>query len=209
MCAARPDVRGIFEKLDLISADGMSVVFASRLFSRPGLPERVATTDAFHDAARVAEREGASFYILGARADVLELALARVRELYPRLNIVGHRDGYFSEADEPAVIDAINRAAPDVLWVGLGVPHQQQFLVRNRHLLTGVGVAKTCGGLFDFLSGKSKRAPKWLQSLGLEWSYRMVRDPLRLVPRYLLTNPHAVFLMATRSNGVSQPFRII
>jgi N-acetylglucosaminyldiphosphoundecaprenol N-acetyl-beta-D-mannosaminyltransferase len=208
ICAVRPEVRALFDQLDLVSADGMSLVFASRLLSRVRLPERVATTDAFHDAAMLAEKDGATFYMLGARQDVLDRAVARAKRLYPGLKIVGARNGYFSEGDEADVIDGINAAAPDVLWVGLGVPRQQAFLSRNRERLTKVGVAKTCGGLFDFLSGDASRAPGWVQSAGLEWVYRMLRDPLRLAPRYLITNPHAAFVMLTRSGGETAPFRI-
>ncbi len=207
LCASTPHVRTLFDEVDLISADGQSVVFASRLFYRDAaLPERVATTDAFHDAARIAVSTGARFYILGARADVNARSVKRARDLYPGLEIVGHRDGYFSLAEEESVVADINRCQPDILWVGLGVPAQQAFLVRNRHRLTGVGIAKTCGGLFDFLSGDAPRAPRWMQSAGLEWAYRALNEPRRLGPRYLLTNPHALFCMLTRSGGTTPPF---
>jgi N-acetylglucosaminyldiphosphoundecaprenol N-acetyl-beta-D-mannosaminyltransferase len=86
-----------------------------------------------------------------------------------------------------------------VLWIGLGVPHQQRFVVRHRGLLDRVGLAKTCGGLFDFLAGKNSRAPQWMQDYGLEWLYRMSLEPRRLGWRYAVSNPHAVWLLATRS----------
>jgi exopolysaccharide biosynthesis WecB/TagA/CpsF family protein len=207
LCASRPDVQSVFEQMDLISADGQSIIFASRLFYRSALPERVATTDAFHDAAALAEQRGARFYILGAVEDVNCRSVARVKEMYPRLEIVGRRNGYFSREEESAVIDAINDAEPDVCWVGLGVPSQQQFLLRNRHRLTRVGVAKTCGGLFDFLSGDRSRAPRWMQAAGLEWAYRAMLEPRRLGKRYLVTNPHAIHCMLTRSGGEAEPFQ--
>ena len=142
LCASRADVKRMFERADLISADGMSVVLASRLGPGPHLPERVATTDAFHDVARLASRAAISFYFLGASEEANRLAVARVRETYPGVKIAGRHHGYFAPAEEPAIVDAINAAAPDVLWVGLGVPSQQRFVLGNLARLTSVGVAK-------------------------------------------------------------------
>jgi exopolysaccharide biosynthesis WecB/TagA/CpsF family protein len=193
LAAANETVRGLFEKADLISADGMPVVFASRLGPGMRLPERVATTDAFHDAAHYACETGATFYFLGGTEDVSRRAVATARSLYPRLRIVGHRSGYFGVDDEEMIVEEINRAEPDVLWVGLGVPYQQQFITRNARSLTGVGVAKSCGGLFDFLAGKNRRAPDWMQKSGMEWAYRAAQEPVRLGWRYLTTNPHAAY----------------
>jgi exopolysaccharide biosynthesis WecB/TagA/CpsF family protein len=199
LCASNANVRALFQQADLISADGMSVVFASRLLRSPTLPERVATTDAFHDAARVAEKTGATFYLFGADEEVNAKATARARQLYPKLKIVGNRHGYFTPEEEPAIVDEINEHSPDVLWIGLGVPHQQRFICNNRRTLTAVGLAKTCGGLFDFLAGKSKRAPAWAQSAGLEWAFRASQEPTRLAWRYVKTNPHAAYFMLFRS----------
>lgn len=193
LCASDPEVKALFAEADLISADGMSVVFASRLGRRVRLPERVATTDAFHDAARLAATTGATFYLLGGSEEVNAAAARRVAEIYPGVTVVGRRNGYFSREEEPAVIDAINAAAPDILWIGFGVPAQQRFIVRNRARLTSVGVAKSCGGLFDFLAGKNARAPRWMQKTGLEWAFRIYEEPQRLLWRYLTTNPHAAY----------------
>jgi exopolysaccharide biosynthesis WecB/TagA/CpsF family protein len=199
LCASRVEIRQLFERADLISADGMSVVFASRLGSGEALPERVATTDAFHDAAMLAVDRGARFYFLGAKEDVTSAAVKRASELYPELQIVGHRSGYFRREEESEVVKDIDAVSPDVLWVGLGVPLQQQFVMRNLPRLTRVGVIKSCGGLFDFLAGKAPRAPNWMQLAGLEWAYRAWRDPKRLAWRYLTTNPHAAYWLL-RSN---------
>lgn len=198
-CASRVEVRALYQQADLISPDGMSVVKASRLLCREGLPERVATTDAFDDAAALAIERGATFFFLGASEEMSKAAFDGALRRYPGLKIVGRRNGFFTRSEEAAVVDEINAAQPDVLWVGMGVPRQQDFVVRNRNRLIGVGVAKTCGGLFDFLSGKNSRAPAWMQSAGLEWFYRMSLEPRRLFLRYLLTNPHAIYVMLRRS----------
>jgi exopolysaccharide biosynthesis WecB/TagA/CpsF family protein len=203
LVARDPEARRLFLAADLIHADGMPLVFASRLRSPAPLPERVATTDLFHDVARLAEREGTSFYLLGADAKVIERAVRNVRERYPRLAIAGYRSGYFA-GDEDRAVDEINAAAPDVLWVGMGVPREQAFCHAYRHRLTGVGVIKTSGGLFDFISGKNSRAPNWMQAAGLEWLYRTTLEPRRLLLRYVTTNPHAAYLLFAKPPSVSR-----
>jgi N-acetylglucosaminyldiphosphoundecaprenol N-acetyl-beta-D-mannosaminyltransferase len=200
MCARDARIRDLFLDADLIHADGMPLVFVSRLFSKTPLPERVATTDLFHDTAIVAQQRGASMYLLGATKAVVDQAVRRARELYPTLKIAGYSSGYLRrDGDEERIIADINRAQPDILWLGLGAPAEQSFAARNRDRLHGVGLIKTSGGLFDFLSGKNSRAPAWMQRLGLEWAYRIYLEPRRLAGRYLMTNPHAIFLLLTRT----------
>jgi N-acetylglucosaminyldiphosphoundecaprenol N-acetyl-beta-D-mannosaminyltransferase len=200
MCARDPDIRDLFLSADLIHADGMPMVFVSRLFHTTPLPERVATTDLFHDVARVAIERGASIYLLGAAKAVMNQTVQRVRALYPELKIAGYNGGYLRrEGDEDRIIAEINAAKPDILFLGLGAPAEQRFCVRLRDRLHGVGLIKTSGGLFDFLSGKNSRAPDWMQRAGLEWAYRIYLEPRRLAGRYLMTNPHAIFLLLTRT----------
>ncbi len=199
--ARDPFVRSLFQAADVIHADGQSMVLASRLGVGPRLPERVATTDLFHDVARLAERTGTTFYLLGGTAEVMAATVERVRRAYPKLKIVGARNGYIAPGEEDGVIDAINEARPDILWIGMGVPVEQRFVVRNRARLTGVGVIKTSGGLFDFLSGRRSRAPGWMQAASLEWLYRIVLEPRRLIVRYLTTNPHAALIMLLQTGA--------
>jgi N-acetylglucosaminyldiphosphoundecaprenol N-acetyl-beta-D-mannosaminyltransferase len=200
MCASDPHVRDLFLSADLIHADGMPMVFVSRLFHSTPLPERAATTDLFHDIARVAIERGASIYLLGAAKAVMNQAMQKVRTLYPKLNIAGFNGGYLRrEGDNERIIADINNAKPDILFLGLGAPAELQFALDFRDRLHGVGLIKTAGGLFDFLSGKNTRAPDWMQRAGLEWAYRIYLEPRRLSGRYLMTNPHAIFLLLTRT----------
>ncbi len=206
LCARQPQVRDLFLKADMIHADGMPMVFVSRLLHKAPLPERVATTDLFHDVARLAQQSGARMFLLGAANAVVNQAVQQARTLYPDLNIVGHSGGYLRrQGDEEHILDAINRARPDILWLGLGAPAELSFAVRHRDRLRGVGLIKTCGGLFDFLSGKNARAPGWMQKVGLEWAYRIYLEPRRLAGRYLMTNPHALFLLLTRTRHANKP----
>ena len=200
LCARKPEIRHLLMQADLIHADGMSLVFASKAFSRTSVPERVCTTDFFHDVALVGQERGARMFLLGAAQSVIEAAAGRVQTLYPHLKIVGHASGYMRrEGEEQRVIDVINAAKPDILWIGLGVPLEQQFAVRNRNRLRNVGLIKTSGGLFDVLSGSKARAPQWIINAGFEWAYRWYLEPARLAGRYLITNPHALYLLLTQT----------
>jgi len=200
LCARQAAIRDLFLQTDLIHADGMSLVFASRAFCKRPLPERICTTDFFHDVAEVGQRRGARMFFLGGTQAVIEAAAQRMQAQYPNLKVVGCASGYARRAGEEArVIDAINAAQPDILWIGLGVPLEQQFAVRNRDRLRGVGLIKTAGGLFDVLSGDKSRAPRWLINVGMEWVYRWYLEPRRLAVRYLTTNPHALYLLLTRT----------
>ena len=183
---------------DIIHADGMSVVFASKLKGTP-LPERIATTDFFHNAARAAEENDLSFFILGATDAQNGAARETIKRQYPRLRLVGWRNGYFTREEEALVCAQIRESSADVVWVGLGKPLQEDFCVRNREHLAGIGWLKTCGGLYGFLSGDTRRAPLWVQGLGLEWMYRALQDPKRLAWRYLTTNPRAFRAMLRNS----------
>lgn len=190
-----PEFKKLLDQADGVDADGMPLVLATRIFAPVPLPERIATADFFHVAARFAEMASISFFFLGSTEEENMAAVDRVRESYPRLRIAGRHHGHFADAEEAAVVQMIIGAKPDVLWVGMGVPREHEFIVRNRTALTGVTWIKSCGGLFKFLSGKDRRAPNWMQELCLEWLFRLAREPRRLLMRYCHTNGHAAYLM--------------
>ena len=194
-----PTFRSHMNAMDAIDADGMPLVFASKLISPTPLPERVATTDFFHNAAAAAAGHGISFYFLGGSEAVNRDACEAVRARYPDLRIAGARDGYFDEADIPGILSDIEESGADVLWVGLGVPKEQAFLANHASRLRGLSWAKSCGGLFDFLAGNYSRAPSWMQQYGLEWLYRAASEPGRLGKRYAATNFSAVWHILTSS----------
>ncbi|MGF6312770.1 N-acetylglucosaminyldiphosphoundecaprenol N-acetyl-beta-D-mannosaminyltransferase [Bradyrhizobium sp. i1.8.4] len=202
-CSTEPMTDRLFRAADLINADGQPLVMVSRLRSSKPLPERVATTDLFHDVARKAEELGLTFYLFGANEAENKAAIANVRRAYPALKIVGHSHGYLRGDALRAKVDEINALAPDFLWVALGVPYEQAFVDEYMPRLGNVGVIKTSGGLFNFLSGSRPRAPRWMQIVGLEWAWRLWLEPRRLFWRYLTTNPHALYLLfnPTRSSS--------
>jgi exopolysaccharide biosynthesis WecB/TagA/CpsF family protein len=196
LCAHDREMAQLIRRADSINADGQPIVLLSRLLCRTPLPARVATTDLFPAVARLAGQSGATFYMLGASEEVNRAAAEKTLAAYPRLRLVGRRNGYFSRSDEPALVAEIAGLKPDILWVALGAPLEHQFCVRNLAALRGVGIVKTSGGLFDFLAHAKPRAPVWMQRLGVEWLFRMAMEPRRLFLRYLVTNPHALFVLA-------------
>ncbi|MFB9263809.1 WecB/TagA/CpsF family glycosyltransferase [Bradyrhizobium erythrophlei] len=204
-CSTEPMTDRLFRAADLISADGQPLVTVSRFKSPRPLPERVATTDLFHEVARKAQDAGLTFYMFGADEAENAAAVANVRRLYPDLKIVGHSHGYLRGEALRAKVDEINALAPDYLWVALGVPYEQAFVEEFTPRLTNVGVIKTSGGLFNFLSGSRSRAPQWMQNVGLEWAWRVYLEPRRLFWRYLTTNPRALYLLFNNSSSTPQP----
>ncbi|MEH2622544.1 N-acetylglucosaminyldiphosphoundecaprenol N-acetyl-beta-D-mannosaminyltransferase [Bradyrhizobium sp. AZCC 1719] len=200
-CSTEPMTDRLFRAADLINADGQPLVTLSRLKSRTPLPERVATTDLFHVVARKAQAAGLTFYLFGADETENAAAVASVRRQYPDLKIVGHCHGYLRGETLRAKVAEINALAPDYLWVALGVPYEQAFVEEFAPALSNVGVIKTAGGLFNFLSGSRTRAPLWMQHAGLEWAWRIWLEPRRLFWRYLTTNPRALYLLLNRSRS--------
>jgi N-acetylglucosaminyldiphosphoundecaprenol N-acetyl-beta-D-mannosaminyltransferase len=204
-CSTEPMTGRLFRAADLINADGQPLVAVSKLQSRTPLPERVATTDLFHVVARKAQAAGLTFYMFGAGEAENAAAVANVEKMYPGLRILGRCHGYLRGRALRDKVDEINALAPDYLWVALGVPYEQVFVEEFAPLLVNVGVIKTSGGLFNFLSGSRIRAPLWLQRAGLEWAWRIWLEPRRLFWRYLTTNPRALLLLFNKSHSTDRP----
>ena len=198
-CSTEPMTDRLFRSADLINADGQPLVTVSRLKSSTPLPERVATTDLFHVVARRAQAAGLTFYMFGADEAENAAAVDNIRKLYPDLKIIGRSHGYLRGDALRAKVDEINALAPDYLWVALGVPYEQAFVEEYTPRLFNVGIIKTSGGLFNFLSGSRARAPRWMQTIGLEWAWRIWLEPRRLFWRYLTTNPRALYLLFNKS----------
>ncbi len=175
---ARKDVllRESYQRADLVLADGIGVVWSSRLIGSP-LRERVTGIDLTEHLLQQATVSGNSVYILGGREGVAQRAAARLCRRFPGLNIVGAHHGYFD--DDDSVVSQIQACEPDILLVGMGVPKQERFMLENRNRLP-VHVMIGIGGALDVFAGDCARAPHIWQSLGLEWLYRMLRQPRRM-----------------------------
>lgn len=188
-----PRYRNAAVEADLIHADGGFLVLVSRLMGTRPIAERSATTDLFHDFASVAETHGLTFYLLGGTESVNRQCSETLKRLYPRLQIVGRRNGYFTPDEEAGLVEEIASLNPDVLWVGLGKPKEQQFAADWKHRLRA-GWLVTCGGCYNYVTGHYPRAPLWMQRWCLEWLHRAASNPRRLLWRYLTTSPHALWV---------------
>ena len=171
---------------DIILADGISIVWASRLLRRP-LPERVAGIDLMHGMLERGARHGYRVFCLGATEEVLRKTTERIAADYPGVNVAGYHDGYFKTHEEEAVAAKIAAAKPDILLVAMTSPKKENFLARWSEQLQ-IPVCHGVGGSFDVMAGKVRRAPEVWQKLGLEWLYRVKQEPGRLWKRYLVTN---------------------
>lgn len=193
-----PAYRAALDQADIVHADGGLIVAASRLLAGRPIPERSCTTDMFYDFAAAGAEHNLSFYLLGGTEEVNAACAGVLARDYPGLRIVGRHHGYFGRDDEERVIDEINAARPDVLWVGLGKPLEQTFSARNADRLRA-GWIVSCGGCFNYATGHYPRAPEWMRNNSLEWLHRALTGPRRLIWRYLFTNPHAAWLALVKS----------
>jgi N-acetylglucosaminyldiphosphoundecaprenol N-acetyl-beta-D-mannosaminyltransferase len=188
-----PELRRIVGACELVSADGQAVVWASRLLGDP-LPQRVAGIDLMQELFALAERRGFRVFILGAKAEVLEQASAKIMARHPRLELVGTRDGYFTEQEEAGVAEEVREARPDILLVAIPSPRKEYWLGHYGRAID-VPFVMGVGGAIDVVAGITQRAPGPLQRLGLEWAYRLAQEPRRLWRRYAITNMQFALLL--------------
>jgi len=177
----------------LVVADGQPIVWASQWLAHP-LPERVTGIDLIDALAKRAEQERFRVYLLGASREVIRAAAANLQSKYPRLDICGYDDGYFSPAEARDRVKAIRQSGAQILFVGMGVPRQEFFLEEHWSDLD-VSLAIGVGGSFDVIAGLKKRAPHWVQEAGMEWLYRLLQEPKRLWKRYLVTNLQFIYYL--------------
>ena len=181
-----PDLWEDVTSSDLVLADGMSVVHASRMLSA-SLPERVTGIDLMEGILERGDSEGYRVYCLGAKEEILKTVVERFEEKYPGVNIVGRRNGYFNDEDEAEIAKEIGSLDVDVLFVAITSPKKERFMARWADVINTT-VVHGVGGSFDVVAGFVERAPESWQRLGLEWLYRVKQEPGRLWKRYLVTN---------------------
>jgi N-acetylglucosaminyldiphosphoundecaprenol N-acetyl-beta-D-mannosaminyltransferase len=177
---------------DLIVADGVPVVWTSLMSGRP-LPERVAGVDLMVRLLSEGAARGLSVYFLGARREVVEKLVHYCQRAHPGLQIVGWRDGYFAAEEHSAIVAEINERRPHMLFVGMPSPFKEAWCERHRDALS-VPVIVGVGGSFDVLTGYVRRAPRVLQDIGMEWSWRLAMEPRKMWKRYLRTNSEFLWL---------------
>lgn len=183
--------RDILNSADLSLADGVGLLWASRLLGKP-LRERVAGSDLVYRLAQRAAARGYRLYLLGAAPGIGQKAALSLTERFPGLSIAGVYPGSPGKEEEEGIVARIRDASPHVLLVAYGAPAQDWWIHRNLERL-GVPVSIGVGGALDFVSGRVQRAPHWMRNLGIEWLFRLVQEPWRW--RRMLRLPHFAFLV--------------
>ncbi len=189
-----PQLRESVLSADLINADGISVVWASKILGKP-LKERVPGIDLMQNLLELAKEKKYKVYFLGARQEVLDKMLEKVRKKYGSEIVAGYANGYFNETESTEVAQKIADSGADILFVGISSPKKEIFLNQNKEILKKVPFIMGVGGSFDVLAGKTKRAPVWMQKAGLEWFFRLIQEPRRMWKRYLIGNLKFVLLL--------------
>lgn len=182
-------LRRILQGAAMVTPDGAGTVWAAHHLGH-AMPERVAGYDMVQELMREAPAKHRRIFFFGSAPGVADKAKAKAEQLYPGIEIVGTRNGFFTAADEPAIIEEIKAAHPDILLAALGVPKQEKWLAKHLGEL-GVPVAIGVGGTFDVMAGVMKRAPRWMQRVKLEWLFRGMMQPQRAgrllaLPRFVL-----------------------
>lgn len=187
------ELRNAINNSDLVNIDGKPVVWALKLLGHK-VPEKVSGVDLFIKLIELAQEKGYKPYFLGAKKEVLDQMINVIKEKYPEVKIAGYRDGYFKNEDEQAIADEIKNSGTDMLFLGITSPKKELFLDKYTGYMC-VPFSMGVGGSFDILSGKTKRAPVWMQNCGLEWFYRFLQEPGRMWKRYLVTNTLFIILV--------------
>ena len=181
---------------DVLIPDGVSIVKACKWIKAKSQPkERIAGWDLFSFEMEKLEKKGGTVMFMGSSQKVLDLIVKRAAEVYPHLKVVTYSPPYkpeFSDEDNKAIIDAINAANPDLLWIGMTAPKQEKWTYSHWEELDIHCHVGTIGAVFDFFAGTVERAPMWWQRHGLEWLYRLMKEPKRMWRRYIIGN--ALFL---------------
>ena len=183
------ELQAILNDAALVVPDGAGTVWAAHHLGHD-MPERVAGFDLAQELMRIAPQRKRRVFFFGSAPGVAEKAKAKAEELYPGIEIVGVRNGFFTEKDEPEIIAQIKEAKPDLLLAALGVPKQEKWLYKHKEEL-GVPVSIGVGGTLDVMAGVMKRAPLWMQKAKLEWLFRGMLQPKRAgrlmaLPKFVL-----------------------
>lgn len=194
-----PELRQIINDCSLINADGMPVVWASRLLGK-GLKERVAGVDLFESLMQRSAQKGWRVFLLGAREEVVSGVCNIYQKKYPGLPIAGYRNGYWKPEEEAGVVEQIKAANADLLFVAISSPKKEQFLGKYQAEMK-IPFAMGVGGTFDVAVGKVKRAPIWMQKSGLEWFYRFLQEPRRMFKRYFIDDMAFFWLLLREASA--------
>lgn len=186
MMQKNPGFSDLVNRCGIVNADGVSLVLASRFLGKP-LPERVAGIDLMEALIKRSAQKGYRVFFLGAGEEVVRETARVLQRENPSLKIVGVHNGYFEKEQWSCIYDKVMNAKPDIVFVGITSPMKEKLVTFFQNKGSNV-VFMGVGGSFDVISGKIARAPQWMQSCGLEWLFRVIKEPRRLFKRYLVGN---------------------
>ena len=193
-----PGLKRVINDCSLINVDGMPVVWASRLLGKP-LKERVTGIDLFCNLIELSEKRRWRVFLLGAQEEVVRKVVAVFKDKYPRLDIVGYRNGYWNADEEQSIVEYVRDKKPDLLFVAISSPKKEKFLGLHQQFMK-VPFSMGVGGTFDVVAGITRRAPRWIQNTGLEWFYRFLQEPRRMFHRYFVEDVYFFWLLAKELN---------
>ena len=179
---------------DLINADGQAVVWAARLLGK-NIPERVAGIDLMEKLIAVSAKKKYKCFFLGAEESVITKVVEKYSSLYSEDIIAGYLYGYYSKEEENKIVKEIVQSKANILFVAIASPKKEIFLNKYKEELKSINLIMGVGGSFDVVSGKIKRAPVYMQKIGLEWLYRFLQEPKRMWKRYLVGNIQFIYLV--------------
>lgn len=174
----------LLQESSLSTPDSIGVIIGAKL-QKKSFKERIPGQSYFRKIIELSNEKGYSIYLLGGKPGIPEKAKENLEKLFPNVNIVGVHHGYFSKNEEKEVIEEINELQPNVLFVALGAPRQEKWIKEHKNELK-VDVATGQGGTFDYEAGKIRRAPVWIQKIGMEWFWRLCREPSRIKRQLVL-----------------------
>lgn len=186
MVRSEPALGGLLGRADYVLADGQPMLPMAAMLGIT-IPERIDGIGLMDKLLRLADREGFSVYLLGARQEVVEECVRRIGREFPGVRIAGYRNGYFTLPEIDGIAAAVRATAPDFLFLGMGSPMKERLADEWKDFL-GARVIQGVGGSFDVMAGMVKRAPRWMQRCGIEWCFRVLQEPRRMFWRYVKTN---------------------
>jgi len=188
------ELRKSVNESDIINADGQAVVWASKILKKP-LKERVAGIDLMANLIDISQENNYKIFFFGAKEEVVKKVVDLYIKQYSKDIIAGYRNGYFNKEDETQIAKEISNSGANILFVAISSPTKENFLYQNKEILNNVNFIMGVGGSFDVVSGLVKRAPLWMQDVGLEWFYRFLQEPKRMWKRYLVGNSKFIWLV--------------
>jgi N-acetylglucosaminyldiphosphoundecaprenol N-acetyl-beta-D-mannosaminyltransferase len=171
---------------NIINIDGMSIYFALRILGFK-VPERVAGPDLFYNLIKLSSDKGYRVYFLGSKPEAIQAMISNFNSEFPKLKIAGYQHGYYKEDEMDMIFKNIENSKADMLFLGITSPKRELF-INEYFSRSHVKIWKGVGGAFDIFANLTKRAPKWIQNIGMEWFYRLYQEPKRMWKRYLITN---------------------